>query len=490
MNSDVLSSLERDFGQISTESYKTPPPTLEADSLGRIYLTWREEQTTKELQAIVERLDRRRDGLHCFVGFRSRATPEDDWQWILARARKNLYSTTAKKELASALKRRASRDLDEHIEQMVIGLDRYLSEGDEAFQLADLPEPAPTPYLIWPFVPEAMHIIVFGPGGTGKSLFCLALALSGMICQPVLPGIRPPEEPINTGFLNWEPDGGNENNINRRRLGELCKGMGLSGSPRRLWYRQPRGSISDNVESIRSLVYRHELRLLIVDSIHKAGEGSVKEDESAKLYNDAISAIQGVPPYPAVISISHVRRSHSRDQEGDNNDPIGAVQYRDDARMTWKLVADNEAGGSMPHLGAFNTKNNVDEYLKNIAWRIEFNRPEGLIRYHSADAQESPVVGQNAPVPDQVEYVLRQGRMKLSDIYAELPYLRKDSISKALRRYDRRFRKFGGDTRDPEYGLADHTSADNSRTVRGQGPDSPAGSNGRGESGEITLPWE
>jgi AAA domain len=151
--------------------------------------------------------------------------------------------------------------------------------------------------------------IIFGDGGTGKSL--LTLWLVGRLAQ----------EGVRVLWLDWELEGSDH----RERLAELF-GDDL---PENIAYYRCEASIGTLAEQLRKTVEDLGIELVVVDSAAFAIEGDPEKADAARTFFQALRSLGRV----GSIVIAHETKN------SDHTKPFGSAFWHNGARLTWYIAA-------------------------------------------------------------------------------------------------------------------------------------------------------
>lgn len=277
---------------------------------------------------------------------------------------------------------------------------RRAREGGEVVRLGDIdPEHGPR-FLLAPFIEGKGDTILFGDGGTGKSVLAAAVAVSVASGCPLL-GM----EPAVVGpvlYLDWESDAG----IHAERMRALCAGF----DPEMDWravdvlYRREVGPLSASARDLQKIVQRHDTALVIVDSIGLAGHGPSEEMETKRQLFSAMRSL-GVP----ILGIDHIGKARGTDR----SKPFGSVYTHNSARLAWRADQVGSADASSIVVKLINTKANHGRAAQSMSLELRFgNEPNGHvsmieIKQRSNDSLPA-ATAKKATQADQIEAILHE----------------------------------------------------------------------------------
>lgn len=230
-------------------------------------------------------------------------------------------------------------------------------------QLLDGGEDEPPPgYLIDPYVSDTGVSILFGQGGSGKSIVALGLALALATGQNVL-GKLTDQRPHRVLYLDWEA----EKRDHKHRLNMITRGHNLPRPVETLWYRREWASLPTIADSIRSIISQFSIEVVVVDSLGGARGGA---PESAEETIAVFSAIRswGVP----ALAIDHQSKANLANPK-QTAAPFGSVYTQNMARLMWAIQTAKEDGSNTFGSVMTNTKANNDRqhYRHAIQYTVD-----------------------------------------------------------------------------------------------------------------------
>jgi hypothetical protein len=261
---------------------------------------------------------------------------------------------------------------------------------DPAILLYDADEPQ-VDYLYPPFLAADGVTIIFGAGGSGKTMFALWLALH--LDRPGL-------------YVDYEASGG----VLKRRMRRLLAGLGRADTIPPLLYWPARGRpLADMKDALRAKIHHSDVEFVVVDSALLACGGNPLDSETVIKFFNALAAL-GVP----VMLISHVTKE---DDVNGTKYPFGSVVWSNSARLTWNIRTTKEPGRMV--LGLFGRKVNEDEdTARTAAFAVTFE-PE-CFTFAETDYRQAGDLADEIPLRDRIWALLAEGDYTPSEIAAGL----------------------------------------------------------------------
>ena len=357
----------------------------------------------------VDRLRRRSDELigeltvRCDLPGAQRVSDEG----VTVAADVNLSSVRARQDRASLLAKRAQTgdSFDwygalEYFCQRVIQAERT---GQPAILLRDVPKPSPdTAWTIHrlPILRE-QPMILFGDGGSGKSL--LALSIAGELAARGVP----------TLYADWETSPGDH----RDRLEQV---FGAEMPP--VHYVRCEWPLVHEADRLRRLVLAHQVQYVVLDSIAFGCDGPPEAAESASGYFRGLRRLR-----VGALLIAHINK-----QENGDKRPFGSAFWHNGARATWFIKRSDADGDSgRMTLAVFNRKANTGPLLSPRGLRVSFG--DARIGIESTDLADSEQFAPSLPLYQRMKGALRQGPLTLAVLADELD-AKPDTLKKIVDR--------------------------------------------------------
>ncbi|MBX6770861.1 MAG: AAA family ATPase [Chloroflexi bacterium] len=389
------------------------------------------------------------DGLHAEVWIQSGGNTEGSQKGHFHWSRLNISSIRARSEIARALTVRNSK-IDWHglLELACLKTAELWRQGEPVVNLGHLSSDEDDRYLIDRLLPEGESTVIFADGGSGKSYLALALGIAVRhgIC---LPSRLKPLQQGNVLYLDWETNA----RVQAKRAQWLIRGFGLSEAPG-IFYRPMYRTLPDDIARIRQEVMRHDVILVIIDSLGPACGG---EPESAEVMLRVFNAMRGLSPATRLV-LSHVSRAGAELKNGAAR-PFGSVYVQNMARSVWELRRGDSDGGSRSNemaIALYHRKTNEGRLHEPLALRFIFNESTRTIRIVGADVAEDPELAAHASLAYRIREALRHGRMTTTAL-ADYLDVSEGTLTRTLRRMPD-VQRFGGIGRGniAEWGLVIH----------------------------------
>lgn len=202
-------------------------------------------------------------------------------------------------------------ELCSDLNRFCIGLwDAYLAKfmaepmyGDEeSLQLS---------FILEPYIPEGAGVILFSPPGRGKSYS--ALFMSVMIDAGVSTFWKVNQAKVLLINLERSPKS------LRRRLAKVNEILGLERTRPLLTINARGRSLSDVMAACRKSIQEHDVKLIILDSISRAGFGDLTENRPVNAIIDALSSL-----CPTWLALAHTPRANEEHVYGSIHFEAGA----------------------------------------------------------------------------------------------------------------------------------------------------------------------
>ena len=385
------------------------------------------------------------DGLHEARGGELRGlltatTTRNGTRELLHQADFNLNSTRTRQEVVRSLGQRTDGDnalaLDwaGFLEQLCFIARDNWRNGRPPIYLPDHQPRCGPRFLAEPYVEYGGPTILFAMGGTGKSMFALAISLSIAAGITVLSDL--PTNRCKVAYLDWETDA----DTHHARLRAMCAGLGLPLEDGWIYYYRLSASLAESAQALRRQFIQLGIGFVVVDSLgHARGGEPESADSTLRLFNGARSLEL---PW---LGVDHMTKNGGTDQAT----PFGSVYTHNAARMTWALetVEDGTEGASV--IALHNRKRNNGRLMGRRAYEVVYEE-EGddliSVQYQPRQPADVPALLSKFSLTQQIAIMLKdKGPMQVSKIVAALGSegisAKEPAVTNALERAKNRFAK-------------------------------------------------
>lgn len=279
-------------------------------------------------------------------------------------------------------------------------------------------------FILRPFVVDNGGTVIFGPPGRGKSNVALTIAVS------IDAGIERfwPVQQTNVLFINLERS---EDSL-RERLGNINEALGLDREREILMLNARGQSLIDVEDACRYAIRTHKIGLVILDSISRAGLGTMVGDEPANLLADMLTRI-----CPTWLALAHTPK-------GNEDTLYGSQMYVAAADVTVKLFSQQDPGKPLGVGLDLDKKNDVGSApMQIIAFEFDELGVTGIRPGRKGEFPEVEERKKRTLIDDVVEaFRERNGPMSATDIEKASGRSR-NQVSNALNNNPETFVKLG-----------------------------------------------
>lgn len=359
----------------------------------------------------------------------------------------NLVSGRSRSSLAKALRERANPEVPwgDILEVICDTTLRVWREGEPFLDLMEV-EPAPADaYLIDRLLAQGEVTVIYGDGMSGKSLMAISMAIC-VASRIDLPGLRLRGDAGTALYLDWETRADTHSDFVRR----IGLGHHLAVPNRAIIYRSMSRSLIDDLVKVKDQVDRHDIKLVVVDSMIPACGGEPEGSEGVRHFFNALRELGDCTK----CVISHVTKAEA-EREGIPR-PFGSVFTTNLARSTWAVKRSMEEESSLLHIALHHTKVNRGRLFAPMGLCYDFHddAPHRPITIEIFDLETVPELDRHTPLSRRIRSVLRGGAMTTDEIAEELN-ANEDSVRRALTRMrgTKRLEKGGGKGKRTLWGL-------------------------------------
>ena len=380
----------------------TPALTRDGDAL---IWTWPDQAIAIGFDQIRESSD----GLKAEISVQSLDGVEGGRRGHFHWAHFNLSSTRSRTELSNVLtKRNSAFDWPTLLEVACVRTAEEWRRGEPVVDLSAIDAPETDSYLVEKLLPEGETTVIFADGGSGKSIFALAVGIAVRTGTALPNGLRPHKQG-NVLYLDWETNAREQ----AKRIRWLSKGLGIA--PPTILYRPMYRALADDISRIRQEVTRHAVELVIVDSIGPACGG---EPENAETILRVFNAMRSLSPASRQV-ISHVSRAGAEQKNGAAR-PFGSAFVSNMARSVWELRRSGEGTDSGISVALYHRKTNAGRLQPPMGFEILFDERDRSTVIQGQDMTDDPELAAHASLSWRVRQALKKGAKTTAQLSDDL----------------------------------------------------------------------
>ena len=403
-------------------------------------IVWHKEIASRHITFRAESLRMERTGVH------GRLTIQCDYSqlgWSLFNVERSeertRLSNSAYKQLKGDIKEAYNEaDMRRDFDIFCAGLWDFNLSSYEAELLHGDDTPSPIKFLLKPYIIEGGGTIIFAAPGRGKSFTALLWAVS-----------------TNNGISKfWTVDKATVLFINlersresvQRRLSAVNKLLGLPATKPLLILNARGKSLSEVAAPIKKMVDKFGVKLVILDSVSRAGYGDLTENRPVNAIMDSLSSL-----CPSWVALAHTPRA-------DESHVFGGIMFEAAADIVVKLSSEVSTDGTLG-VGYEITKSNDVPHKGQELWAMEFNE-ESLSGFRTAKPYEFPEIegkSKKSMIETIEEFILNaDDAVATATQIAEGTGFSRKNISLALSN-PAKFTKLHRDKSGQYYGLRDNS---------------------------------
>lgn len=181
-----------------------------------------------------------------------------------------------------------------------------------------------TPFLLFPFVEQGSPNMFFGMGDNGKTFLSLAIGLAVAFDREFLghQSFLPAQTFNGVLFIDYE----NSEKLYRNRLKLLAPDLTPEQLREKMFYLQPEVPFYDFITQLKEYIAKHQIGLLIIDSVAGACGGPLEESETVSRFFNALRRT-----HTTSLLIAHQSKS------SDGTSPFGSVFWYNQIRNSWNV---------------------------------------------------------------------------------------------------------------------------------------------------------
>jgi hypothetical protein len=331
---------------------------------------------------------------------------------LIHASRLNLNAANTRASLSKDLTAKFSGlQWDSMLEAVCFLAKRSYRHGEPAILLKDYEVTNAERWLLQPYIesePGSMSVI-YADGGTGKSLFAMAMAVTVAGIDQVLGVRKAPAIPVM--YLDWEAGPA----VQHKRLKAIVTGAGFGDVPD-IHYRRMTTPLTYAAAAIRRELDEKKIGLVMIDSIGAASDGPIEESQTAMATTRAMASFKR-----PILNIHHMPKNV--DNKRGAGAMFGSVYYANATRLAWELKGDKDEGSQTIAVRFVNTKNNNGPLERRHAFEIIFRNDDRgdpvAIRFKTTSISERATFSEDAPLTDRIMDVLREQALTRSEVAAE-----------------------------------------------------------------------
>jgi hypothetical protein len=380
-------------------------------------------------QLSFESIRQHKDGrVNSIVTINRAAEFKTDGRPHIIRTNINMRAGRSISELAGKVAERDGESIDKKTWERIIEdacnlAIELIQRGEPMVDLSEVQVADVAPeYLIEPLVFKGLPNIIYGEGGTTKSLLamtCCLICSAGLVDNPLEMKIRP----AISAYLDYEFD-------KMETAKRLIRIQNAVGTKSKIFYRRCTMPLIDDVDRIHDYLFENKVQFVVIDSLGlAAGSDNLKETKAA---SDFYTALGQLGDITSLIIAHPPRKSELNGQWSSDTNVYGSVFFTNLARNVYEIKKEDQQDDDNLDLILINTKNNLTQIQKPISLHVRFARDS--INIYRQKMGDVPEFEKYAPMKDRVcDYLKCHGRTKVKVISKDLNS-KPDTVSKTLLR--------------------------------------------------------
>lgn len=269
-------------------------------------------------------------------------------------------------------------------------------------------------FILNPLLYARHSTLLYGPGDSGKSFFCLYCACllsvggsqNGLACTewPVL-------------YLDWELA---KEDMDSRLA--LLKAGHPEFAPVRFAYKRPVAPLTDCLDEIRTALVETGARIIILDSLALAAGGELERAETAIRFNQALRQLN----VPSLI-VGHTAKN------AEDKTIYGSVFFYNLARSVFEIKKTQEPDSGIFTFGLYHRKCNLGRRKAPLGFQMAIG--DGRCCVTSADLSEDPELCKALPITAQLMAALKSGQALTATKLSLDTGLKLESVRRTLQRF-------------------------------------------------------
>lgn len=286
--------------------------------------------------------------------------------------------------------------------------------GEPVVDLATVERRTSSKDLLPGILPYGDTTIIYGAGGSLKSGTALAMGISCCTNSVFIRGVQPSHQ-VNVLYLDWETNKHEQS----ERMRAMLPGGNLSLVEGRFFYRRCWRPLVEEITQIREEVDRHQIGLVVIDSLMYA---CGTDPESAESAIRTMNALRSLGEKVSRLCVAHMSKAEIEKDNGKGR-IYGSVFWENSARSVFEVRMDEQPSldGSV-RTAMYHTKVNRGRKLEPIGLLWVFNDDQMPMGVRRADVYDSENLAARLPLGNRALQALRQavGGASLADLAGTL----------------------------------------------------------------------
>jgi len=329
----------------------------------------------------------------------------------------NLLSTRSLAELANRLRKHKKIDWDAVLSKIATYCADKIGEAGTEENINIEPVSMKIDYLLDPLLPMNEPVTIYTAGGKGKSIFADYIAVLvqfGIAADGNLPFI--PRQ-CNVLYLDWEADA----ETHRRYITAIKRGLNVE-FVQDIKYLKIDRPLCKVMDTVRSMVKRHNIGLTIIDSQMAAtasGSPGLTEAQIASEYYNNIHSLKCT-----TLTIDHITKQGMLSSNGIEA-PYGSVVKYNRSRSQFELrLPDEEEDSDHKEFALIHRKFNLGRKQKPLGIAVDFTNNDNElveISFRNCSIKDNPLLEKVLRLPVRIKNLLvSRGSMTVKDIAEQL----------------------------------------------------------------------
>jgi RecA-family ATPase len=396
----------------------------------RVGLGYRVAAPELQTEIRVSRLKRSGGELHGEIMVKANLAGVKTVDGVMHVARFNLSSSSTRNSLAKLLESRTPGQIQrmdwfDGLETLCQKVMLAETTGQPYIEVGTTPVTAKTDrYVIDPLVPANVTSLLYGPGGSGKSIIALACAMSVQNHREIIPGL-PPAITGNVLYLDWETDGP----VINERVQAIATGAGFTSSA--ITYRRCIRPLAEEAEEIANAVAERDIVFMVIDSAGMAMGASGEHGDSNESTLRLFDAIRHIGISTQVID--HVSKQEMRSKgKVQGLLPYGSIYKVNLARSAWEVRNGTSEDDETVRLALIHTKANDSRLKPQIGLEVDWQ--PGQITFHAAEVATLEPMSDDEHSVDVIMSLLSDGKPRKPPEIIKATGIKANTVYRTLKR--------------------------------------------------------